>query len=394
MPTTADSVQQPDPCKLSAGDLADIQGLVVRGYRLPKVRHFVLTIGDPGAGALFLGELTSGTGALSITSAAPWPGGVKPSYALNLGVTATGLEALRLPGPNAEPTNKVVFNKGNFQSFLGGAVAAATTVGDTGESEPTKWVPKLNADNADAAHLLLSLYAASDADRETYSATLRTMFSDVIPAEGDANRDVLEFDVDALPGGKIHFGYTDGISNPIIDAEGLEPPRALQLPYVPAWQFVLRDGSTKDCMPTYNMPAPLPLSQNASFSAFRILEQNVDAFDAFLKTQGDSEAQELLAARMCGRWRNGNPIVATPDGPGGELPAAELRDFLYNEVEGGLDNPDSVGDPCPYSAHTRRVNPRGGPGVTGVHNTPAGRQMHRIMRRANPYRPVHGTAGR
>ena len=386
MATTADSDQQSNQLKLSAGDLPDIQGLIVRGYNLPQVRHFVLTIGDPAAAASFFGELTSGTGALSITSAAPWPGRVKPPYALNLGATATGLEALRLPGPNADPTKKVVFNQGNFKSFLGGAITAAKTVGDTGENAPTNWISKLNAANADAAHLVLSLYTTGDDDREKYSAVLRTMFSNVIPAQGDPNNDVLEFDVDALLGGKIHFGYTDGISNPIIDAEGLPPLRPLQLPYVPAWQFVLRRGN----MTSYNMPKPLPLARNASFSAFRILEQNVDAFDAFLKTQGDSAAQELLAAKMCGRWRNGNPLVASPDGPGDkELPFAELRDFLYNEVAGGPDDPDSVGDPCPYSSHTRRSNARGGPGVTGVHNTPAGRQAHRIMRRANPYGPVH-----
>lgn len=386
MPTIASSDQQLNPCQLSAGDLPDIQGLIVRGYNLPQVRHFILTIGDPTAAALFLGALTSGNGALGITSAAPWPGGSKPPYALNLGVTATGLEALRLPGPTADPTKKVVFNRGNFQSFLGGAVSAADTVGDTGENAPSNWVPKLNKANASAAHLLLSLYTSSETDRENYSTLLRAMFSGVIPAAGAPNSEVLEFDVDALPGGKIHFGYTDGISNPIIDAEGLPPLRKLQLPYVPAWQFVLRYGK----MTSYNMPAPLPLSQNASFSAFRILEQNVDAFDAFLKKQGDGAAQELIAAKMCGRWRNGTPLVASPDNPGnGELSPAELRDFLYNKVEGAPDDPDSVGDPCPYSAHTRRANARGGPGVTGVHNTTTGRQKHRIMRRAGPYGSAH-----
>lgn len=379
------SDQQLSPLKLSANDLSDIQGLIVRGYNLPQVRHFVLTIGDSAAAAAFLSALTSGDGDLSITSAAPWVDGIKPPYALNLGVTAAGLEALRLPGPNAAPTRKVIFNSGNFKSFLGGAVAAADNVGDTGENSPSNWLPKLNKDNASQAHLLLSLYTNGEEKRETYSTILRAMFSGVIPNSGP-HSDVLEFDVDALPGGKIHFGYTDGISNPIIDAEGLPPLRELQLPYVPAWQFVLRNGG----MTSYNMPTPMPLSQNASFSAFRILEQNVDAFDAFLKKQGDRDAQEFIAAKMCGRWRNGNPLVANPDSSGTEeLPYAELRDFLYNDVVGGANEPDHYGNPCPYSAHTRRANARGGPGVTGVQDTTQGRQMHRIMRRASPYGPEH-----
>ncbi len=32
---------------MSALDLADIQGFVLRGYRMPMVRHFLLTVGDP-----------------------------------------------------------------------------------------------------------------------------------------------------------------------------------------------------------------------------------------------------------------------------------------------------------------------------------------------------------
>ncbi len=31
----------------SALDLADIQGFILRGYRMPMVRHFLLTVGTP-----------------------------------------------------------------------------------------------------------------------------------------------------------------------------------------------------------------------------------------------------------------------------------------------------------------------------------------------------------
>ena len=50
-----------------------------------------------------------------------------------------------------------------------------------------------------------------------------------------------------------------------------------QLPYVPVWQFVTRDGA----MTTYNLPSPRQFGQNGTFSAFRILEQNVPVFEAF-----------------------------------------------------------------------------------------------------------------
>ena len=35
----------------SALDLADIQGFILRGYRMPMVRHFLLTVGDSGTRA-------------------------------------------------------------------------------------------------------------------------------------------------------------------------------------------------------------------------------------------------------------------------------------------------------------------------------------------------------
>lgn len=363
-----------DPLKLHPEDLPDIQGFIVHGYNMPTSRHFVLTIGQVGAALEFLDALTSGSGALSVTSAERWPGGAKPEYALNIGLTARGLEALQLPA-------SVSINPGNFSSFLFGAVAAAKTVGDTGPNDPANWVTKLNTANADLAHVLLSLYTNTAEDRELYAAQLRAMFAQVIPPVGAPGSDVLEWDVDPyifvdpVTGEtyrKIHFGYTDGISNPIIDAVDLPPLRPNELPYVAAWQFVTRDGE----MTSYNLPAPLQFGQNGTFSAFRILEQNVQAFEAYLSAAGrDEAAQEFLASKLCGRWRNGNPVVLRPDSPGPRLPDDEMMDFDY-----GADN---VGEPCPYSAHTRRTNSRGGPLVV-----PVGDKVdHRIMRRADAYGP-------
>lgn len=361
-----------DPLQLHPEDLPDIQGFIVHGYNMPKSRHFVITIGQVGAALDFLDALTSGSGALSITSAKRWPGGVKPEYALNVGLTATGLQALKLP-------SSVSINQGNFSSFLNGAVAAAQTVGDTGPNDPATWVTKLNTANADLAHVLLSLYTNTAEDRDLYSTQLRAMFAPVIPPAGAPGSDVLEWDVDPIIDidpvsgekfRKIHFGYTDGISNPIIDAVDLPPLRPNQLPYVPAWQFVTRDGE----MTSYNLPTPLQFGQNGTFSAFRILEQNVPAFEAYLSADGrDEAAQEFLASKLCGRWRNANPVVLEPDAPGPMLPEDELMDFDY-----GTDN---VGQPCPYSSHTRRTNSRGGPLVV-----PVGDKVdHRIMRRADAY---------
>ena len=373
-------IGKPSSDKLAATDLPDIQGLIVRGYNMPFVRHFVLTIGDCVAALDFLTDLTSGTGDMTITSAAPWPGGEKPPYALNLGMTAQGLQALAPPSTVnfGQQTNPI----GAFAAFLGGAVSAGPRIADTGPNDPANWVSKLNASNAENAHLLLSLYTNTTETRESYAATLRTMFQSVIPAANAPNSDVFEIDVNLIvvtdeAGGKhnkIHFGYTDGISNPIIDSDDAPPLRDKQLPYVPAWQFVLRDGRDTE----YTMPTPQELTLNGSFSAFRILAQDVHAFESYLQADGrDADDQEFLASKLCGRWRNGNPVVAQPDEEGTVLPSNQLTDFDYGS--------DSVGLPCPYSAHTRRANPRGGPRVQGISN----QTSNRIIRRANPYGPAY-----
>ena len=134
--------------------------------------------------------------------------------------------------------------------------------------------------------MVLSLYTNAAEDRDAVSAQLRAMFAAVIPATGTRGSEVLEWNLDPIvdvdPNAgeiyrKIHFGYTDGVSNPLINAVDLPPLRRNQLPYVPVWQFVTRDGA----MTTYNLPSPQQFGQNGTFSAFRILKQNVPVFEAF-----------------------------------------------------------------------------------------------------------------
>ena len=55
-------------------DLPDIQGIVVRGYRMPTVRYFLLKVEAPAAARALLGRLTSGddSDAPQITTADEW----------------------------------------------------------------------------------------------------------------------------------------------------------------------------------------------------------------------------------------------------------------------------------------------------------------------------------
>ena len=61
-------------------DLADIQGFILRGYRMPMVRHFLLTVGAPAAARKLLGRLVNGdeSDTPQITTAEDWHVGFAP----------------------------------------------------------------------------------------------------------------------------------------------------------------------------------------------------------------------------------------------------------------------------------------------------------------------------
>lgn len=334
--------------------LADIQGLILRGYNMARVRHFILRIDKADGAKDFIGKLVSGDEKINpqITGAAQWE--KKPSYCLNIGFTYKGLDALKL-------SENFSFNKEHFQPFIEGAAARSKDIGDTGESSSKNWQGKLGTDEV---HILLSLYAQDDAQDgyvlESISGSLRTLFG-----QGEAIHELSHFDGAQLPDKKVHFGYKDGISQPSI--EGV--PTTEQLPdkqsVIPAYQFVLMDDPNS----SYDVPNPPQLGLNGSFVAFRVLEQNVAGFENFLQTQADKFSPEILAAKMCGRWRNGVPLALSPDT---DTPISDdrLNDFDYSD--------DPPGFRCPVGSHMRRTNPRKSKIAGDV-------EIHRIVRRGMPY---------
>ena len=62
---------------------------------------------------------------------------------------------------------------------------------------------------------------------------------------------------------------------------------------------------------TYREPRELGL--NGSFAVFKKVETDVVGFEDFLQANKDKIDPELLAAKMCGRWRNGVPLALSPD---------------------------------------------------------------------------------
>ena len=187
-----------------------------------------------------------------------------------------------------------------------------------------------------------------------------------------------------VPTSKVHFGYTDGISQTTIRGGPERYPPDHQKPCEP-WLFVLLDEAEN-----YFVPEPRELGLNGSFAVFKMIETDVVGFENFLQSNKDKIDPELLAAKMCGRWRNGVPLALSPDtdSPPGGISPEQLNDFEYVNADG---SGDPKGVRCPVGAHMRRINPRGQP-VTGQGQPGGSNNTHRLIRRGMPYGPVYDPA--
>jgi deferrochelatase/peroxidase EfeB len=376
----------------TALDLGDIQGFILRGYRMPMVRHFLLTVGAPAEARRMLSRLVSGdeSDAPQITTAEDWHVGFepgphdnpadvprrKPDYCLNLGITWPGMLALEIKDRVPALSFK------SFGAFIDGAAERAKLVGDTGESDPQHWIGGFGAGRD---HVLVTLHAISPEAMTSYSDRLSALF-----AEGNAFREIWRADGMALmeikdgepvPTFKVHFGYTDGISMTTIRGGPERYPPDHQQPSEP-WLFVLRDEAEN-----YFVPEPRELGLNGSFAVFKMIRTDVVGFEDFLQSNKDRIDPELLAAKICGRWRNGTPLALSPDtdSPAGGIPPEQLNNFEYVNADG---SGDPKGLRCPVGAHMRRINPRGQP-VTGQGQPGGSNNTHRLIRRGLPYGPVY-----
>jgi deferrochelatase/peroxidase EfeB len=369
--------------------------VVLRGYNYRYIRHFVFQIAgdikDAIAGVqAFCGALVpGGAGPLTITTAEDW-GDSPPEYCLNIGLTSSGLQKL-IGGDNYTTVKDTSAQL--FTAYDPGAVADAANVGDTGPSAPAKWWPsgwQLSDPPTPATPLdiLVSLYTLSPDSRDSYTEKLLAM---VPNGSGDQPSAVVAFSIDSdpildssgNPTPDIHFGYHDGISQPRIQGTPPDPgidPNKDDLPIVPSWLFVI-DNNAPDA--TYIAHS---LLQNGCFGAFRVLYQDVEAFSKFIGQVGNPD---LLAAKMCGRWFDGTPLEVSPYAPDANLSEEDLSNFGYltpTPHQKGPRLPDPDGLQCPFSAHTRRANPRDDTSV--IANTDNA-QAHRVRRFATAFGPEY-----
>jgi deferrochelatase/peroxidase EfeB len=358
-------------------DLADIQGNILRGWRFHHARHFALGIGDGAAARRFVAALIPGSPETmpQVTTAEIWHKNEKPDHCMNAGFTSAGLQALGVPEPvlaafppafQQGPAVRAAAEDPDFPGGVG--------LGDVGPSAPENWI--LGGGTAGPAHVLLSLYAHDTERLESCSDRLRAGFAE------HGITEVSHHDATALPGGRAHFGYRDGIAQPRIRGGARGAPPDMQ-PEADTGDFLLGRDYVSLYGGNFLGDLPAALGDNATYGAFRILRQDVAAFEQLLQRWGQAAGMdpELVAAKLMGRWRNGVPLVLSPDTPEPDPGIPHLNEFDYAPGPG---HPafydDADGRRCPVGAHVRRLNPRG----ALVMGTPHSR---RIVRRGMPYGP-------
>lgn len=394
----------------------DVQRLVLSGYpQFPFSAylfwHFVP--GEVDAAKQWLGRLSD-----RLTRATAHGG----HQAINVALTAHGLEHLRvsdgvlknfslefLEGIAPKPTTEVKFPR------------RSNVLGDVGDSSPEFWEWGGWTESRDIDGMLL-LYAADKAKLILFiDAEIRAMAGAAAPASRQ-NGEPLMIDGRIYDDRREHFGFTDGISQPLIegspranggskkrrrnsgDADHNKKltPDEKRILLVKPGEFVLgykneRRSSISDISGTIDSGSsePRDIRRNGTYLVFRQLEQNVPAFNEFVaKTaeriygRTDEPAQEKVASQLVGRTRQGHPLVPVDRRPD----AAPRNDFLYHFE-------DRFGMACPIGAHIRRANPRD---TVGPDADTALRlsKMHRIIRRGRPYgeryddASVENTAGK
>ena len=252
------------------------------------------------------------------------------------------------------------------EEFKQGMAARAEMLGDTGANHPDNWVGGLASSDL---HAIVMLFARNNAERGRCVTEHEKLIAQCKGVEV-----VSTLDLEATPPfgyAHDHFGYRDRLSLPVIEGSDEVPTPGSGAPLKPG-EFIL--GYPDENGPPANLPQPEILSRNGSYMAYRRLQEHVGAFRDFLRQHGKtSEEQELVAAKLMGRWRSGAPLVLAPEKDDPVLGADLQRnnDFNYKHM-------DPHGYAAPLGSHIRRMNPR---------DTAANMNRRRMIRRGATYGP-------
>jgi Dyp-type peroxidase family len=340
-------------------DRRNVQGFVLRGYRLPYAGYLYLRIDDAAQARAALAEFIP-----QVITAERWTD--KPESGVNVAFSFEGLRALECSERSLDAFPA---------EFRHGMAARAQILGDVDESAPERWEEPFKNGQA---HVLVMLsakdpQAITERDGRIRAAIERAGGATVVGDQSGA----------ALEGGREHFGYADGFAQPAIEGSGFEPDPGAGAVAGDGWRPIkpgeLLLGYPDEQGAITPVPPPDELGVNGSFLVYRKLHQDVAGFRRMLREAARLHpgGEELLAAKIVGRWRDGTPLALSPDRPDPAIVADKTR---HNAFDYG-DDPHGLR--CPIGAHVRRMNPRRSLPFDGKLVN-----RHRIMRRGITYGDV------
>lgn len=375
------------PFSFQAPD-AGVQHLPVYGLpaKMICVRHALLRIDDADKARQWLNALLDGggsladgreSGALETVAVEPTGRNSRPAgeWALNLGFSFAGLQALGLPQEWQQSVRE------RAPAFATGAVLrAAARLGDTGDSAAWRWERPFAPDHA---HLLLTLHAPNSRRRElVWLALSRLPGADGLSGwsqQHDGRHLIGRHLIGGLRTRLVHFGYVDGIANPRF--EGVhqrsrdEGSPALHAPGELLLGHKNNDGANPWRLPA--LPAAASFFRDASFGVFRKIAQDEEAFRNWVRSTAAQLGtnDDWVKAKLCGRWPDGRLLRPTDAAPDAMRDAPGFDAFDFHDAKAA----DAGGSGCPFGSHIRRLNPRG--------DTLVQPQRRPLMRRGMAYGP-------
>jgi Dyp-type peroxidase family len=360
-------------------ELSDIQGFLVRGYkRMQYSRYLLMQVTDAAAAKKWMhtvaAQLTTGVHHPSTDH--------NIDTCINLAFTAPGLQALGLDDDNLQ----------NFtREFREGMTTPhrQRLLGDAHSSAPTEW--NWGGPNNETVHMMVMLFAAKEQELKDYYAETVSTFTT------GGLKEIMHIDGQNLEEGREHFGFRDGMGQPVIEGSGRKGPEE---DIIETGEFIMGYKNEYGVFPdTPYVTTPQgnlnlldadaggsgykDLGRNGSYLVFRQLKQDVCAFWNFMNQQTKKEDGSVdvtgstrLASKMIGRWPSGAPLVKFPDADPG---------FVDNDNSWSYHKLDKEGAKCPFGSHIRRVNPRDNFEDNGIKESLTLSKRHRILRRGKLY---------
>jgi Dyp-type peroxidase family len=418
-PVTAPA-QPPPSWRIRSPEDAQTQGLVVSGFaHLPWAEALFLRLDALGGAWLraLQGSITDATG--------------KPDQAAAIAFTCTGLAKLGLEEETLA-TFSAPFQEGMYEENRlrrlgdradgkwlptvteGGPLWSGNRPAKPDEAAPpaaVAAVPAQTVKTPKTVHALVLLYD-SDAQAVNQRAS---QLSQQLARQNVVTVHQLALDLRFDPKNpdiaREHFGFADGLSQPIPYGDAIVLSTGAPAPQDP-WHGVPAGEILIGHMNAHHEPAPGPMVKasgearqagllpdgapegflnfgiNGSYMVVRQLQQNVASFWNSLEAaakiikaedpSAGSVTAQWLAERVFGRTIDGDLLV-----PGGTLPPK------YGEPDNdfGFIKTDPQGLGCPFGSHMRRANPRDGlaKDEASAQTLLNAANSHRILRRGRKY---------